>query len=492
MRNITEGQPDFKTFEREIFKIMCRIACELMRIYLELRDKALMAMRDTKEYRYIEKRTTTVKTLMGEVTFKRVYYKRRSGGYVFLLDEAMKIGCGCGLVSENLAEEIVIGCTDKSFRKAARSISTLTGQTISAMGVWGIFQKYGMAIARQVERLKELDESGSVGHLGNKPGRVLFNEYDDVWISRQKEVRRKRGESAAGETGEPEKKLGKRPMHVGIAYTGWEESKDGRYSTVDKIAYASFGEVSGFVSTFESLLCQHYDMDGVERRLTNGDGESWIRAAAEDADSDLQLNPYHRGKSVIKAVSNKADRNLLFDAIREKDVDKALDIIAKLIAMEEDAKSKKKLIDLYRYFSNNRDIFLTWQERGIVLPTPPQGVTYRGMGVQESNNCSLITQRMKHRRGSWSVKGGDNMAMMLCFQNTIGLDVFLSTLPEPEPPEAWVEPLSAAKAPQYDGKGYGADWLYAKMPFDQAFRTHGREVIRNMLRMRPVSRLSLI
>jgi len=494
MTKITEGHPDFKTFESTIFEIMCRIACELMRIYLEMRDLSIMALRDTKEYRYVEKRQTTVKTKMGDVTFSRVYYKKSSSGYVFLLDEEMGIFCGCGLASENLAEQIVVECTDKSFRKAAGGINSFTGQSISAMGVWGIFQRYSKTVEQQIARLLELDNSGSTGHLGNVASPVLFTEFDDVWVRRQPEKRRKHGETEAGAPEKPEeekkKKLGKRPMHVGIAYTGWTRGKDGRHITADKIAYASFGAVSKFTSAFEALLRQCFDVDGVERRVTNGDGEQWIRTAAEESDSILQLDPYHRGKAVIKAVGDKGDRKLLFDAIDEKDVEKALAIVSALIAKTEDEKKLKKLGELYSYFSNNRDIFLTWQERGIELPPPPEGVVYRDMGVQESSNCSVWTQRMKHRRGSWSEKGGDHMAMMLGFRNTVGLDAILATLPEPTPCNPLVEPLSAAKAPQHDGKGYGADWLYAEMPFENAFRTHGREAIRNMLRMKPISQLA--
>jgi len=113
------------------------------------------------------------------------------------------------------------------------------------------------------------------------------------------------------------------------------------------------------------------------------------------------------------------------------------------------------------------------------------------MGVQESSNC-LITQRMKRRRGSWSDSGANNMARILCFRSTIGLDAILGVLPKPELTEAFAGPLSAAKSPQHDGKGYGADWLYAPMPFEDAFKTNGREAIRGLLRMKPASALSFI
>jgi len=490
MTNISEGQLDFKSFEKNVFEIMCRVACELMRFYLEMRDRSIMALRDTKEYRLIDTRKTTIKTMMGELTYRRRYYKKNSGGYVFLLDEAMGIDSGFGLVSENLAEQIVHETADKSFRKAADSISSMTGQHISAMGAWNVVQQYGKAIEEQETRLMELNESGSSGHLGNVSSRVLFEEYDDVWINRQRVRRRKAGTVVKGAK-KIGRKLGKLPMHVGIAYTGWMLSNGGRHNTVDKIAYASFGKASEFTATFETLLNQRFDMDGISSRITNADGESWVRTAAEANDSILQLDPFHRSQAVIRAVSDKEDRKMLFNAIGEKDVVKTLEIVNDMIFDTQDDKMAKKLITLHNYFNNNRDSFLTWQERGIDLPDPPEGVVYRGMGVQESSNC-LITQRMKHRRGSWSETGANNMARILCFRSTIGLDTILCNLPKPESIEAFMEPLSAAQTPKHDGKGYGADWLYAEMPFEQALKTNGREAIRGMLRMKSFSELPFV
>ena len=492
MKKIAEEHPDFKSFEATLFEIMCRIACELIQQYLDWRDFTIMALRNTRRYRIIDKeRETTIKTIFGEVRYSRRYYHDNElGRYVFLLDESMGIYNGFGLVSENLALQIVNECADKSFRKAACSISSNTGQVISAMGAWNVVQRYGEAIEAQEARLMELDESGSVGHLGGVRSSVLFEENDDVWINRQREKRRKPGTAAKG-AGKIGKKLGKLPMHVGIAYIGWTQSKDGRYNTANKIAYASFGKPAAFRAKFGTLLNQRFDMDGVQRRITNGDGESWIRTAAEENDSILQLDPFHRSQAIVKAVSDKGERGFLFDAVSNKDVDGVLAAICEMAMDTQDESAQKKLTKLYGYFYSNRDSFLTWQERGIELPPPPEGVSYREMGIQESSNC-LITQRMKHRRGSWSNIGANNMARILCFRGTIGLDAIMGSLPEPEPVEAFAEPLSAAQAPQYDGNGYGADWLYAPMPFDNAFKTHGREAIRGILRMKPVSDLSFI
>ena len=489
MATIPEGIIDFKTLEKLVFQKTCQVACSIMAQYLEQCDKIVKALRDTKEYELVDpKREKTIKTLMGEVSYKRAYYRKRSGGYIFLLDDILGIGNNYGLISENLAEQIVVECSEKPFRKAAATISNISGQGISAMGVWNVLQQCGEKVQEQEERLQELDNCGTTGQLGNVESQVLFEEMDDVWLPMQKEKRRKAGSPDEEGT----KKTGKKPIHVATAYTGWCQEKDGRYATVDKLAYASFGDVKGFVSDFEILLRQRFDMDGVERRVTNGDGASWIKTAAEDNDTILQLDPFHRSRAIMRAISNKEDRAKVFSAIREKDVEKVLHVIYELITKASDDTTREKLGKLLGYFYENKDSLLTWQERGIDLPAPPEGIVYRNMGVQEANNCDLITHRMKHRKGSWSIQGANHMAKILCFRHTIGFEAMLGPMPVAHPVEDVPEPLSAAKTPEYDGKGYDGAWLHADMPFEQAFLTYGRGAIRNLLGQRPLSELSFI
>jgi hypothetical protein len=488
MDTITEGIMDFKTLEQTIFGHMCQVACLMARLYLQTWDKIIMARRDTKEYRFVGYRPGKIKTVMGEVAYERAYYRKKSGGYAFLLDEGMGISGGYGNVSENLGERIAAECMDKSFRKAAGSISSLTGQRISAMGAWNVMRQLGERISAQVERLKELDAKGATGQMGNVGCPVLFTEYDDVWINMQRAERRKAG--APAEKGR--KRIGARPMHVGTAYTGWEQEKGGRFSTADKFAYASTGDAAGFTADFEALLRHRYDMDGVQRRLMNGDGEGWIKTSAEECDAVLQLDPFHRGQAVQRAVSGKDDRKKLDEAFAEKDVDKALDVLRGILARTSDEEARKKLEKLLSYFENNKDSLLPWQDRGISIPEPPEGIVYRNMGVQESSNGTIITHRMKHERGSWSTEGASNMAKALCFRDTIGLGLVLGALPDAPAGGLPADVLSAAKAPVYDGNGHDGTWLRAALPLEEAFMTSGREAIRNLVRQRPISELSFI
>jgi len=489
MENITEGIMEIKSLEKTIFVWVCQLGCKIMEGYLRQWDQILMSQRDTNQYRYVDCRSRGIKTIMGTIPYERNYYKKTDGsGYVALLDEAIGLEKGTGLVSEYLAEQIANECTDKSYRKAAESVSTLTGQPISRMGAWNIVQGFGGRVQKQVERLKELDDSGTVGQLGNVSSPVLFAEFDDIWLNMQREERKK--------AVEPEKKgrrrIGKKPMHIGTAYTGWEEKRDGSYETMNKFAFAGFSEAAVFATRFEALLRQRYDMDGIERLIINGDGEGWIKTVAENNDAILQLDPFHKSQAIMRAVKDKDERKKIHDALNKKDVEKTLDHISALIAKTSDEPTLKKLEALLTYFDNNKDYLLPWQERGIAMPAPPEGVTYRNMGLQEHNNCDLITQRMKHRKGSWSPNGATNMAAVLCLRNTIGINAMLGILPEMPEAVAPPEPLSAAKTPQQDGKGYGAAWLYAKMPFVETFVTAGRDAIRGLLGQRKISDLKFI
>ncbi len=76
----------------------------------------------------------------------------------------------------------------------------------------------------------------------------------------------------------------------------------------------------------------------------------------------------------------------------------------------------------------------------------------------ESNIFSITGNRMKGRRACWSIKGGNNMARMLCLKMTGRLSEVLGTFTAITLPEKYSEelnlPLSSSQVPQSTGKGY--------------------------------------
>ena len=183
---ITENLLTFKELEQKIFRAVCEIAVLIVVRILKTYDIYLRVNRDKKVYRYKGLRTTTIKTLFGEVTFRRTVYETidEDGIHhcVFLLDEALGLE-NEGLLSENYVEKLVSGITTKSYRECAKEISETTGQSISAMGVWNVVQELGRKLCREEKILVEQHKKGRLE--GKKEVPVIFEESDGVNLKLQ-------------------------------------------------------------------------------------------------------------------------------------------------------------------------------------------------------------------------------------------------------------------------------------------------------------------
>ena len=79
--------------------------------------------------------------------------------FVYLLDETLELD-HVGLISTNMAELLVKGITELSYRECAAKVSEMTGQTISAMGVWNVIQALGEKVYNEEATLTEEYKKG--------------------------------------------------------------------------------------------------------------------------------------------------------------------------------------------------------------------------------------------------------------------------------------------------------------------------------------------
>ena len=133
---------------------------------------------------------------------------------------------------------------------------------------------------------------------------------------------------------------------------------------------------------------------------------------------------------------------------------------------------------LHRYLAHNKEGLLPYHKRGVEIPKPQEGVIYKEMGVQENQNCTLITMRMKHRRMRWG-SGANNLAKVMYRKENRELietiDRYSDGLVVNARLNKIVEVLSAAKAPRRDGKGNPyPDLIRGHMPLLGAMRTASR------------------
>jgi hypothetical protein len=466
--SVTEKRIDFKSFEREVFRGVCRLGRELIRETLERYDVELSLSRDNAAYRSKDLRRTTIKTVMGEVEYYRTMYEVTdedgSKGYVYLLDEALGIK-GFGFFSELLSGMIAKAACESSYRAAAQSISELTGQTISHTAAWNAVQRLGERLnAQELEAAALAKKGEGKGRLETK---VLFEEMDGIHLNLQGKSRKTHGAS--------------KEMKVSIAYDGAEKTGKKRYRLTNKVATANFESAKRFRIRKEGTIAAAYNVDEIDHRLMNGDGANWIHESAEP-DTHFQLDHFHISQAITRYVSNEEARTMIRDLLYSKQIDQMLDVIEAYSNSTEDEKERENYLKLHGYFQSNKDYLIPCHRRGLNLPQPAEGKVYRRMGAMESNIFTIIGNRMKGGRACWSIDGGNNLARLLCLKTTGKLSQTLQAIASVVLPERYAEEIevkmSVAKIPIRVGKGYDG--------FHQATISSAMPFLKDIAALRPI------
>ena len=459
----------FKDLEQKIFKYVCKIGVEITKILLERKDRELHINRDRKIYRDKGLRKTTIKTIYGDVVYKRhVYQTRNDSGdkcYIYLLDEYMNMD-KIGLISTNLAEKIADCVTEESYRTAAETISSTSGQTISHGGVWNVAQRLGERVNEEEEHMVKKMHADSLH--AEKETDVLFEEMDGVWLKLQ---------------GKNHKKIPKQEMKVATMYEGWEDN-DHTSRLVGKKVLAGMEKSDVFHEKREAQLRSIYNADEIRYRILNGDGGSWINDPYEP-ETIYQLDPFHVKKKIKEKINQddeaRRDIDVLYEAGETGYMLAYIEMYADSVDTgKEGDKRAEKARELYKYLNDNKEGLLPYQKRELNIPEPPKGICYRKMGVQENQNCTVITLRMKGKRRRWSVNGANNMAKLLYKKENNELHGVVERYADElifnyEMAEI-IETLSAAKAPKRDGKGNPyINVVYRHMPLMDAAMTAARK-----------------
>ena len=443
---IKEKGITFKELEQNIFNSACEWARNATKELLEAYDEYLAKGRDKKAYRHKGKRNTTVKTVYGEVSYRRAIYETIDDNgckkYVYLLDEALDL-TQVGLISTNLAEQLVSGIVEMSYRECAEKASSMTGQRISAMGVWNVIQALGSEVCKEEEELVKAHKNKQL--QGNKESPVLFEEADGVYLRLQGRDRQS-------------SQKGKAEMKDGLAYDGWKRIGKERYPLNGKVAVAGFSKAKDFQEYREAAIAEIYNLDETEVRVLNGDGASWIKKV-KDKSTCFQLDPFHKYKAIKDKVTDKRAAKEIRELLDEGNLEELFRYLELYRNSLFDDAEIEKINDLIRYFGNNRDGLLPYQKQAIELPASPEGLEYRNMGTMENHIWSIIAKRMKNNHTSWSRRGGNHLAKILAKKCSGRLQEVTQRLTRANFEKEIIEELqqeilTAGRAPKTDGKGY--------------------------------------
>jgi hypothetical protein len=469
---VNEKVISFKELEQKVFNYVCEVGQMMIQTILESYDEQLRESRDKKELRCKGTRQTSIKTILGEVEYKRNVYETRDKeghkAWVYLLDQEMQMD-KIGLISTNLAEKIAGVVTDNSYHTTAEIISSTSGQTISHGGAWLLVQKLGERISEEeTARVKEMDVTGG---QGKKELKLLFEEMDGVWLRMQ---------------GKGHKKAPKQEMKVATMYEGWKDDGKSCSQLSGKTLIAGMEKSDEFHARREARIRSIYNADEIEIRVLNGDGGSWIKEPYEP-ETVYQLDRFHiqqwiKKKIVPKEVQKEINR--LFEDGRYDEMFEYISVYSDSVESDDEKdKSSKRARELHEYLNNNRQGLTPWQKQRDDYPVAPKGLVYKNMGVQENQNCTTITLRMKGGRRRWSKGGANNMAKLLTCRENNELVETIERYTDgsiiAEPVYEILKTLSVAKAPKKDGKGNPyIDLVNHHMPMLDAMQTNARKIFR--------------
>ena len=432
----------FNSLEKKIFKFVSELGCWILKLILESYDKKLMKARDSKKYRHKGLRTTTIKTIMGEVEYRRAIYEIEENGIkktVYLLDEQLQINKE-GKASENLIEKIIetVPITD-SYRKAETVLKETTNATFSFEGIRDIVVKIGDKISKKENEERKLLDKGQLV-AGLKEITALFEEADGIWINLQGKDRKERLEKNKKKCEKENKEFNpkqkvKTELKLHLMYEGWKKD-DKRHPLINKQYIAGMMKPKEIKKLRDARVYQQYDVEKIKLRVVNGDGAKWTKGITAKG-GIYQKDQFHIMQEIVRDVP-KEYRNIIEELVKTKQYDKIEKAIDGLkVELGGEYKAVKKLNTLQSYLSSGLERYQDIVE----VPEAPEGMEYRNMGTQESQIFSKLKKRFCSGRKAFSEHGANALAKICVLSEKFSLEELETPIPIDTSVEDWIKEI---------------------------------------------------
>ena len=439
---VPEKEEEFNDLEKKIYKFVCNFGCMILKLMLEAHDRKLMKARDSKKYRHKGLRKNTIKTIMGEVEYRRAMYEIEEAGIkkrVYLLDEKLRINVE-GKISENLIEKVVevVPKTD-SYRKAEIVIKETTNTILSFETIRAMTIKVGDKITKkEKEERKYLNKKQLIAGL--KQITALFEETDGIWINLQGKDRKKRLKNIKEKCEKEEKEFNpkmkiKKELKLHVMYEGWKKG-DKRHTLVNKQYIAGIMNPKEIRELRDARVYQQYDEKSIKMRVTNGDGAKWTKGTTAKG-GFYQKDQFHIMQEIIRDVE-KEYRNILIELVKTKQYKKIPREIEGLkyeVGGEE--KEIEKLNKLQSYLSKD----LARYQDVLEVPEAPEGIEYRNMGTQESQIFSKLKKRFCSGRKAFSEHGANALAKVCVLRENFKIEEIETPIPIDTSVEDWIKEI---------------------------------------------------
>lgn len=424
MINIANKETKFNDLEEKMWKKKMQEGLEELKEELKQIDYQLLKNKNNEELEAKDFQKTTIKCKFGDLEFYRRRYKLTKNGKtktVYLLDIYLELGY-IGQYSQSIVEMVLKEATEKSYRKTAETIRENTNVGITHTAARKILIDFSEKHIEKIEKEKlKLYEKGYIE--GNKELKIIYEESDGIYISKQDRKKNK--------TARKGKKL-KREIKIGIVHEGFEKRYSKDFKVKNKQMIATTKDSKYFKRLVDMTIGTTYKENVIEKIIINADGAGWCKDIAESPKERYQLDMFHIQKKITETVTDKEYKELMSGIVKTDRPEYIFNIIYNYkVELEHDQKEEEleKTKELEEYLRNNKKGLLRYQyELGLTQEEIEKldETEYRNLGTEESQMYCGCRKRMKKNRTSWSDKGAEAMVKVISYIKSNTLEDLIS------------------------------------------------------------------
>lgn len=371
------GISDIGNTAESLLSVLKGGALELLSAVIEETDSAVLNAKKERKLDGItvkqRKVPRTVVTSLGELNYKRTYFKIADGSMAYLTDQLIGIE-PFERVTKELCAELVQNTASMSMQKAAM----VTGAPVSRQ-----------TVNNKVLSMKEVVTE--VSRVENTPSELhIFADEDHVHL---------------------------RPRRSAIVplvtvTEGIDVSNPKRHKTISPVHFQGYGmDNHTFVDNVVAAIYEKYGMEKVERVYIHADGGSWMKTFGTlMPNAVFVMDGFHLEKYLKKLfrLNGAAPYSgIVRKAIREDNFEAFAGYISS-ISEKQDEKGQENLYELVNYFQNNWDCIV---ER--------MNGTHCG-SCTEPLISHTLSERLSRNPLAWSKEGLSKMAMLRIFEENGG------------------------------------------------------------------------
>ena len=376
----TTGLSDIGKAVKALTPVVSTTVLRILTAFLEKMDENLVAGAKTlrKEDGITVKERNVSRawlTELGELTYKRTYFRLRDGSYVYLLDHVIGVE-SYERISKELVADILQAATVKSYQQAIES----TKQELSRQTVHNRLAALD-DLVMPVERVESTPETLDI-----------FADEDHVHLTPK----------------------GQAIVPLVTITEGIDVSNPKRHKTIHPLHVAAFGMApDAFKENVLAVLTERYDLNEVKQINVHADGGSWIQGLQQlIPHSRLVLDGYHLEKelrSFLRLEGASCYAGVIRDSMRKEDGYEAFERYCEAIfSKQATEKGQKKVRDFVEYCANH------WSAIVVRMSKETCG------SCTEPQVSHVLSDRLSRNPIAWSKEGLNRMTMLVVYTKNGG------------------------------------------------------------------------